>query len=215
MDAVIQCLSSSNRASIKEFYCPEESDERKLIAQVIQSIDDARISAQIDQDLQSMLTAESENFLALSSRVSAMFDKTPVETRYPSAQANYRDLLLATCNPQNNLNSLFALSQNKEFREKYKNLRKQDFPTINTNDPTIVSNNYLEGCSDYEERKIQAYKQTGVKIAIRRTDLSSERIRNEYVSKMSSAYEELLNKLNYYAGIVARIVGKFPNFTGQ
>lgn len=212
---MIQCLSSNNRASIKEFYCPDESDERRAIAQIIQSVEDARISANIDRDLQDMLTAESENFVALSSRVSAMFDRVPVETKYPNPSANYRDLLLSTCKAETIFPLLVTLSKDSNFRERYTSLTKNDFPIITTSDPSIVGTDYLLGCESYTERKIQAYRSAGIKIALQRTDLSTERIRNEYVSKINTAYEELLGKLTYYAGIVTRIISKFPNFTGQ
>lgn len=212
---MIQCLSSNNRASIKEFYCPDESDERRAIAQIIQSVEDARISANIDRDLQDMLTAESENFVALSSRVSAMFDRVPVETKYPNPSANYRDLLLSTCKAETIFPLLVTLSKDPSFRERYTSLTKNDFPIITTSDPSIVGTDYLLGCESYTERKIQAYRSAGIKIALQRTDLSTERIRNEYISKINTAYEELLGKLTYYAGIVTRIISKFPNFTGQ
>lgn len=214
-DAVLECLNTQNRASIKVFYCPDESDIRKLVTQVIQSTEDARLSAQIDKDLESMLQAESENFVALSSRISAMFDKVPVETRYPQPSANYRDLLMATCNPENIFPILVNLSKDNSFREKYKTSQGKEFPTINTSDPSIVGANYLVGCENYTERKIQAYRNAAMKIALQKTDLSTERIRNQYVTKMNEAYEELLSKLTYYSGIIARIVSKFPNFTGQ
>ena len=110
---------------------------------------------------------------------------------------------------------LVTLSSDPSFRERYKTLKKSEFPVITTSDPSIVGTDYLLGCESYTERKIQAYRSAGMKIALQRTDLSTERVRNEYVSKTNSAYEELLSKLTYYAGIVSRLISKFPNFTGQ
>lgn len=216
--SIINCYNSKEPAAIKEYYCPsEKSNLDELIYYVVVTTKQRNIEEQIKRDLKWIMSSSSSNHTLLSARISAMFDAIPVEDKYPSDRANYRDLLLGTCDQQKNFLDIVRITNNEAFRIAFKESTKTELPPMNTTTQSLKANGgnvkILKTCKNDMQLRILAYRDIGLTLAYERMALEKEKTRNEYFTKVNTSYEELLNKINFYAGTVARIIAKFPNYT--
>ncbi|MFO0763457.1 MAG: hypothetical protein U0518_01105 [Candidatus Gracilibacteria bacterium] len=216
--SIISCYNSTEPAAIKEYYCPsEKSNIDELIYYVVVTSKQHDIEEQIKKDLKGIMNSATSNHTLLSARISAMFDAIPLEDKYPSDRANYRDLLLGTCDQQNNLLDIIRITNNQAFQVAFANATKVILPPMDTTSRALKAKDGDTGifktCKNDMQLRILAYRDIGLTLAYERMALEKEKTRNEYFTKVNASYEDLLNKVNFYAGTVARIIAKFPNYT--
>ena len=217
-ESIIDCYKSKEPATIKDYYCPsEKSNIDELIYYVVVTTKQHNIEEQIKKDLKGIMSSASSNHTLLSARISAMFDAIPVEDKYPSDRANYRDLLLGTCDQQNNFLEIVRIVNNQTFRAKFQKDTNTSLPPMDTTTQALKANEgnaqIFATCKSDMQLRVLAYRDIGLTLAYERMALEKEKNRNEYFTKVNTSYEGLLNKINFYAGTVARIIAKFPNFT--
>ncbi len=225
-DNIILCYGKNrgwNPNEIKDFYCPtmastsSQSSIDELIYYVVVTTKQHNIEEQIKKDLKGIMSSTSSNHTLLSARISAMFDAIPVEDKYPSDRANYRDLLLGTCDQQSNFLDMVRIMNDKNVREQFKAIGGVTLPPMDTTTQALKANEgnaqIFATCKSDMQLRVLAYRDIGLTLAYERMALEKEKNRNEYFTKVNTSYEGLLNKINFYAGTVARIIAKFPNFT--
>lgn len=215
---IINCYKSKDPATIKDFYCPSDKDNiDELIYYVVVTTKQHNIQEQIKKDLKAIMSSTSSNYTLLSARISAMFDAIPVEDKYPSDRANYRDLLLGTCDQQANFLDIVRIVNNQAFQLAFEKNTNVPLPHMDTATQSLKANQgnaeIYNTCKNDMQLRVLAYRDIGLTLAYERMALEKEKTRNEYFAKVNTSYEDLLNKVNFYAGTVARIIAKFPNFT--
>lgn len=215
---IINCYKSTQPATIKDYYCPSEKGNiDELIYYVVVTTKQHNLEEQIKKDLKGIMSSSSSNYTLLSARISAMFDPIPLEDKYPSDRANYRDLLLGTCDQQSNFLDIVRIVNNQAFQLAFEKNTQVSLPRMDTTTQSLRFNQsnaeILNTCKNDMQLRVLAYRDIGLTLAYERMALEKEKARNDYFAKVNTSYEELINKINFYAGTVARIIAKFPNFT--
>ncbi len=112
---------------------------------------------------------------------------------------------------------MVRIMNDKNVREQFKAIGGVTLPPMDTTTQALKANEgnaqIFATCKSDMQLRVLAYRDIGLTLAYERMALEKEKNRNEYFTKVNTSYEGLLNKINFYAGTVARIIAKFPNFT--